>query len=102
MERCCSRPVFLLAARRRRGDGGLAVGGTIASIATSSPAGLLDLVCPEGWTRRRLEADRRGAALTQDLINTPACDMGPEELEAALRGPCRDHGARRGRARARR
>lgn len=42
------------------------------------------LVCPKGLNPARLLAMAEGEALTRDLINTPAQDMGPEELEAAL------------------
>ncbi|MEM9850820.1 MAG: leucyl aminopeptidase family protein [Pseudomonadota bacterium] len=44
-----------------------------------------DLVAPEGINAARLEAIAAGEALTRDLINTPASDMGPDELEAAAR-----------------
>ncbi|OSP56794.1 M17 family metallopeptidase [Pseudoruegeria sp. SK021] len=43
------------------------------------------LVCPEGVDAARLEALAAGEALTRDLINTPASDMGPGELEQAAR-----------------
>lgn len=43
------------------------------------------LVCPDGVDGARLEAIAAGEALTRDLINTPANDMGPDELEAATR-----------------
>ena len=42
----------------------------------------------EGARRRRLRAragDRRGVWLGRDLINTPASDLGPQELEDAAR-----------------
>lgn len=42
------------------------------------------LVCPAGLDPARIEAIAAGEALTRDLINTPASDMGPEELEAAF------------------
>lgn len=42
------------------------------------------LVCPEGVDASRLIAMAEGEALTRDLINTPAQDMGPADLEAAL------------------
>ena len=42
------------------------------------------LKCPEGVDAARVRALALGEALTRDLINTPASDMGPEELEAAL------------------
>lgn len=43
------------------------------------------LVCPEGVDAARLLAMAGGEALTRDLINTPAQDMGPADLEAAAR-----------------
>ena len=48
-----------------------------------SPA-LPRLVCPDGLDPARLIAMAEGETLTRDLINTPAEDMGPEELEAAF------------------
>jgi leucyl aminopeptidase len=49
------------------------------------PAPQPRLVCPEGIEPARLIAMAEGEALTRDLINTPAQDMGPGELEAAAR-----------------
>ena len=46
--------------------------------------GLPRLVCPEGVDAARLLAMAEGEFLTRDLINTPAQDMGPEELEHAF------------------
>lgn len=43
------------------------------------------LVCPDGVDAARIEAIAAGEALTRDLINIPANDMGPDELEAAAR-----------------
>ncbi|MGR3805929.1 leucyl aminopeptidase family protein [Marinibacterium profundimaris] len=43
------------------------------------------LVAPDGIDAARVEALAAGEALTRDLINTPANDMGPAELEAAAR-----------------
>jgi leucyl aminopeptidase len=43
------------------------------------------LVCPAGLDKATLVAMAEGEALTRDLINTPAQDMGPAELEAAAR-----------------
>lgn len=51
------------------------------------------LVCPEGVNAARIEAMAAGEALTRDLINTPANDMGPSELEAAARALAAAHGA---------
>ncbi|MEM1352412.1 MAG: leucyl aminopeptidase family protein, partial [Pseudomonadota bacterium] len=44
-----------------------------------------ELVCPQGVDAGLIEALAAGEALTRDLINTPANDMGPEELETAAR-----------------
>ena len=43
------------------------------------------LVAPGGVDAARLERIAAGETLTRDLINTPANDMGPDELEAAAR-----------------
>jgi leucyl aminopeptidase len=42
------------------------------------------LVAPAGIDARRVEAMAAAEYLTRDLINTPAADMGPEELQAAF------------------
>ncbi len=42
------------------------------------------LVAPEGCDAARLLAMAAGEYLTRDLINTPAADMGPQELEDAF------------------
>lgn len=42
------------------------------------------LKAPEGLDARRIEAMAAAEFLTRDLINTPALDMGPAELEAAM------------------
>jgi leucyl aminopeptidase len=60
---------------------------------TRKPADLPRLVCPQGLDPTRLTAMAEGEALTRDLINTPAQDMGPEELEAATRELAKAHGA---------
>ncbi|EPX79786.1 leucyl aminopeptidase family protein [Salipiger mucosus] len=44
-----------------------------------------NLVAPEGVDAARVEALARSEALTRDLVNTPASDMGPQELEEAAR-----------------
>lgn len=48
---------------------------------TSEPA---LLKAPEGCDANRLLAMAAGEFLTRDLINTPAADMGPDQLEAAF------------------
>ncbi|MDP5336542.1 MAG: leucyl aminopeptidase family protein, partial [Paracoccaceae bacterium] len=52
------------------------------------------LVAPEGVDAARLEVIAAGEALTRDLINTPANDMGPDALEAACLDLAARHGAR--------
>ena len=51
------------------------------------------LVAPDGIDAARLEAIAAGEALTRDLINTPANDMGPQELEDAAAELAGAHGA---------
>lgn len=51
------------------------------------------LVAPEGVDAAMIEAVAKGEALTRDLINTPANDMGPDELEAAAGELAQAHGA---------
>ena len=51
------------------------------------------LVAPDGIDAARVEALAAGEALTRDLINTPASDMGPDELEAAARDLATAYGA---------
>jgi leucyl aminopeptidase len=57
------------------------------------PPVLPRLVCPEGLDAARLVAMAKGEALTRDLINTPAEDMGPAELEAAVLALAQEYGA---------
>ena len=55
---------------------------------------LARLVAPAGVDAARIEAIAAGEALTRDLINTPASDMGPPDLERAARALAKDHGAK--------
>ncbi|MFN2306952.1 MAG: M17 family metallopeptidase [Paracoccaceae bacterium] len=59
-----------------------------------SPPKTRGLVAPEGIDVARIEALAAGEALTRDLINTPASDMGPAELEDAARALADQHGAK--------
>jgi len=52
------------------------------------------LLAPEGIDTRRVEAIANGEALTRTLINTPASDMGPPDLEQAARDLAAQHDAR--------
>ncbi len=51
------------------------------------------LVCPDGVDPAHVAAIAAGETLTRDLINTPANDMGPDELEEAARDLAKAHGA---------
>jgi leucyl aminopeptidase len=51
------------------------------------------MLMPEGVDAGRLLAMAEGEFLTRDLVNTPASDMGPAELEAEFRGLAGRHGA---------
>jgi leucyl aminopeptidase len=52
------------------------------------------LELPAGLDRADLARIVEGVALARDLINTPANDMGPPELESAARALAEQHGAR--------
>ncbi|GFE64710.1 leucyl aminopeptidase family protein [Litoreibacter roseus] len=51
------------------------------------------LICPDGVDADRLSAIAAGEFLTRDLINTPANDMSPPQLEAAARQLAQNHDA---------
>lgn len=51
------------------------------------------LACPSGIDAGRVETLAAGEALTRDLINTPASDMGPDELQTAAQVLGDLHGA---------
>lgn len=52
------------------------------------------LKCPAGVDAAQVLAIAEGECLTRDLINTPASDMGPNELETALRRLADQHRAK--------
>jgi leucyl aminopeptidase len=54
---------------------------------------LARLVWPLGADRAGVESAARAVGLVRDLVNTPAADMGPAELEAAARALATDYGA---------
>ena len=58
-----------------------------------NPSQKAELICPAGVDERQLQAIIEGEFLTRDLINTPANDMGPDELEAAARDLADECGA---------
>ena len=51
------------------------------------------LICPRSIDGTSLEQIAAGEALTRDLINTPASDMGPDNLEQAARDLADQHQA---------
>ncbi|MEL7099253.1 MAG: leucyl aminopeptidase family protein [Pseudomonadota bacterium] len=51
------------------------------------------LVAPPGVDAAAVQARTAGEALTRDLINTPASDMGPDNLEATAQGLAETFGA---------
>ena len=51
------------------------------------------LKAPMGCDAARIEAIAAGECLTRDLINTPASDLGPAELEVAFLALAGQHGA---------
>lgn len=52
------------------------------------------LVCPKGVDRESVLRAARSSWMVRDLVNTPASDLGPDELELAARGLARAHRAR--------
>ncbi|MFV1491368.1 leucyl aminopeptidase family protein [Phaeobacter sp. JH18-32] len=51
------------------------------------------LIAPEGVDTARIEACAAGEYLTRDLINTPASDMGPQDLQEATQALADRYGA---------
>lgn len=60
--------------------------------AAQSPA-KARLIAPEGLDAARIEAMAGAEALTRDLVNTPASDMGPEQLQTVIEGLAQEFGA---------
>ncbi|MBF0093427.1 MAG: leucyl aminopeptidase family protein [Alphaproteobacteria bacterium] len=56
--------------------------------------GLASLMWPPGCDRALVESTVEAIFLVRDLVNTPAADMGPQDLAAAARGLSDRHGAR--------
>ncbi|MDQ3080237.1 MAG: leucyl aminopeptidase family protein [Pseudomonadota bacterium] len=57
-------------------------------------AGPRILLSPEAAVIGRIVAEARATALVRDLVDTPAADLGPAELEAAVRAIGDESGAR--------
>jgi leucyl aminopeptidase len=52
------------------------------------------LICPEDADYESVLRAARASYMVRDLVNTPASDMGPDELESAARGVARAHRAK--------
>lgn len=52
------------------------------------------LVCPKGVDREAVLRAARASWMVRDLVNTPASDMGPDELEQAARAVARAYKAK--------
>jgi leucyl aminopeptidase len=52
------------------------------------------LVCPDDLDRNGIISEAEAVYLARDLINTPASDLGPRDLETAVRAVAKQHGAR--------
>ena len=61
--------------------------------APNPAAAQTQLICPDGCNAAQLLAMANGEYLTRDLINTPASDMGPDQLEQAFIALANDFGA---------
>ncbi|WP_093916625.1 leucyl aminopeptidase family protein [Sulfitobacter marinus] len=59
----------------------------------TSPPMKAELIAPDGVNADLLTTIADGEMLTRDLINTPASDMGPPDLEQAARDLAKTHGA---------
>ncbi len=57
-------------------------------------APLAALVCPEGVERREVLRAAEAVWMVRDLINTSAAELGPDELESAIRKVARKFGAK--------
>ncbi len=51
------------------------------------------LVAPEGVDKTRIECLANAEALTRDLVNTPASDLGPDQLQSAVEELAGEFGA---------
>lgn len=59
-----------------------------------SPPSVAQLVCPGGVDREAVLRAAAASFMVRDLVNTPASDMGPDDLEQAARAVARAHKAR--------
>ncbi|MFG1480727.1 leucyl aminopeptidase family protein [Xanthobacter sp. V4C-4] len=71
-----------------------ALGGYRFTRYRKAPPRAVRLVLPEGVDAAALTRQVEAVTLTRDLVNTPANDLGPAELEDAARALAARHGAR--------
>jgi leucyl aminopeptidase len=64
---------------------GVALGGYVFTRYGRKPGNAIRLGLPDGVDAERVKRLADGVFLARDLINTPASDMGPDALEAAVR-----------------
>jgi len=64
---------------------GVALGGYVFSRYGRKPGPALHLALPAGSDAAAIERARAACYLVRDLVNTPTNDMGPDELEKAVR-----------------
>lgn len=72
----------------------IALGGYSFTRYRKTKARAIKLAAPDGVDAKELSAVIDGVTLARDLVNTPANDLGPAELEAAARKVARAHGAK--------
>jgi leucyl aminopeptidase len=71
----------------------LALGGYVFTRYGKKPGKPLRFSLPSGADAARVRSITDGVFLTRDLVNTPTNDMGPDELEKAVRTLARTHKA---------
>jgi leucyl aminopeptidase len=71
----------------------LALGGYVFTRYGKKPGKPLRFSLPSGADAARVRSIADGVFLTRDLVNTPTNDMGPDELEKAVRTLARTHKA---------
>ena len=72
---------------------GLLLGGYRFVRYGTAPGRDIKFAVPKGASKTGAERIAAGSALARDLINTPASDMGPDQLEKAARSLARTHKA---------
>ncbi|MEW9834813.1 leucyl aminopeptidase family protein [Mesorhizobium marinum] len=73
---------------------GMLLGGYMFTRYGKKPRASIRLAVPSGADAAYLARASEAAFLTRDLVNTPTNDMGPDELEAAVRALARSHKAK--------